>query len=51
MYEFKELSLDKTNKALKNLGFKNSEKELTLSDIFNQELETYPNITHNKIGF
>jgi len=51
MYEFKALSLEKTNKTLNKLGFEKSEKGLTLSDIFNTKLETYHNINKNKIGF
>ena len=51
MYEFKALSLEKSNKTLNKLGFEKSEKGLTLSDIFNTKLETYPNINKNKIGF
>jgi ATP-dependent 26S proteasome regulatory subunit len=51
MYEFKALSLAKTNDALAKRGFKISNTELTLSDIFNTEQMTYNNIDKNKIGF
>lgn len=51
MYEFKALSLVKTNDALAKRGFEISNTELTLSDIFNTEQMTYNNIDKNKIGF
>ncbi len=51
MYEFKKLSTQKTNRLLNKIGFENSDKELSLSDIFNSDNKTYLNIEKSKIGF
>ena len=51
MYEFKALSIQKTNNLLKTLGHVKSEKELSLSDIFNKDYKAYSNIEKSKIGF
>lgn len=51
MYEFKKLSLKKTNKLLDKLGFESSNKELSLTDIFNNKAKNYSNIKKDEIGF
>lgn len=51
MYEFKALSVLKTNNLLKELGTKTTDEELTISDIYNTNKKTYSNIEKSKIGF
>lgn len=50
MYEFKPLSLDKTNKLLKNQGVKASDKGLTIAEIINHQSDHYDN-EGTRIGF
>ena len=49
-YEFNPLSVEKTNKLLKKLGYPESEKPMTLADIFNYEDANYSK-ERSKIGF
>ncbi len=51
MYEFKPLNIEKTNKLLATVGAENSDKELTISDIFNINKKEFNNIKQNRIGF
>lgn len=51
MYEFKNLTLDKTNKLLKAIGSKPSDIELSIADIYNSDQEGFENIQKSKIGF
>jgi len=51
MYEFKPLSLEKTNKLLNKIGAEKSKEALCISDIFNNRENNYPNINKIKIGF
>ena len=51
MYEFKPLNIEKTNKLLSTIGGKNSDKELTVSDIYNFKEKGYDNVKQNKVGF
>ncbi len=51
MYEFKTLSIEKTNNVLQKLGANNSNEKLTLSDIYNNDNKSYSNIKKGKIGF
>ena len=51
MYEFKPLSITKTNNLLKEIGAKNINKELSIADIYNYEQKKYSNIEESKIGF
>lgn len=50
MYEFKPLSIDKTNNLLTSMGVDTSEEELTIADIINYEAEYFEK-KNNKIGF
>lgn len=50
MYEFKPLSISKTNKLLLNQGDKKSNVSLTIADIINHESDSYKS-ENNKIGF
>ena len=49
-YEFNPLSVEKTNKILKRLGHPESNKGMTLADIFNYDDASYSK-ERNKIGF
>ncbi len=51
MYEFKALTLEKTNNLLTTLKLKNTDKGLTISDIYNYTDANYNNLERNKIGF
>ncbi len=51
MYEFKKLSTQKTNKLLSKLGFESSDRELSLTDIFNSKDKSFNNIEKREIGF
>jgi len=51
MYEFKPLSLEKTNKLLLSLGTNESKIGLSVSDIYNFSQDLHKNIEKNKIGF
>ena len=52
MYEFKALSIEKTNKLLTSIGATEiSDKELTIADIINHTKNNYKNKEDNKIGF
>lgn len=51
MYDFKPLSVEKTNNLLSEIGVQPSNKELTVADIFNHKERSYSNIKGNKIGF
>lgn len=50
-YEFKALDLDKTNKLLKKLNHKESDKPLTLAEIYNYSNTDCRTQKLNKIGF
>jgi ATP-dependent 26S proteasome regulatory subunit len=51
-YEFKELSIDKTNTLLKELGKGESDKPLTLAEIYNKTSEEIIQVKKPKrIGF
>lgn len=49
-YEFKPLSIDKTNKLLTKLGYPESDVKLTLAEIFNYKDASFEK-NKNKIGF
>jgi energy-coupling factor transporter ATP-binding protein EcfA2 len=51
MYEFKPLTIKKTNQLLQSMGAEQSQNELTISDIYNHEEKEYTNIKKSKIGF
>jgi len=51
MYEFKELSVEKTNKLLEEIGVEKIDKELSVADIYNFKQKKYSNIEGSKIGF
>ncbi len=51
MYEFKPLSIQKTNKLLTSVGAKESNKTLTVAEIFNASEEEYTNVNKSRIGF
>lgn len=51
MYEFMPLELEKTNKLLEKLGYGNSDKELSIADIYNYEEKEFNNLKTKKIGF
>ena len=50
-YKFDELSLEKTNKILKELGKPEASKGMTLADIYNLDVQSYEHKTRRKIGF
>ncbi len=51
MYEFKPLTIAKTNELLAELGAEETNKELTVADIYNFKQISYNNIKHKKVGF
>jgi len=51
MYEFKPLSIEKTNNLLKEFGVENINKELSITDIYNYKQKEYSNVEERKIGF
>lgn len=51
MYEFNSLTIEKTNRLLKEIGAKKRNEKLTVSDIYNHGQEKYSNIKESKIGF
>lgn len=50
-YKFDELSLEKTNRILKELGKPEASKGMTLADIYNLDVQSYEHKTRRKIGF
>ena len=50
-YKFDELSLEKTNRILKELGKPEASKGMTLADIYNLDIQSYEHKTRRKIGF
>ncbi len=50
-YEFKELSLEKTNKLLKEFNASLVDEPLVLTEIYNRNEKKYPNLKTPKIGF
>ena len=50
-YEFRELSVDKTNVLLNRLGFESQNKALPLCDIYNYDVNNGNKVKTSKIGF
>lgn len=50
-YEFSELSLDKTNNLLKELGKPKAIKGMSLADIYNSDSKSYEHQQRRKVGF
>jgi len=51
MYEFKNLTVGKTNKLLEELEHEKSEVGLSVADIYNNDQEGFANIEKSNIGF
>ena len=51
MYEFKPLSIEKSNKLLNSLGANSTNTEMTVADIFNHEALKFDNLAKPTIGF
>jgi hypothetical protein len=50
-YEFRELTVDKTNVLLNRLGFESQNKALPLCDIYNYDVDNGNKVKTSKIGF
>lgn len=50
-YEFRELTIDKTNVLLNRLGFESQNKALPLCDIYNYDVDNGNKVKTSKIGF
>lgn len=50
-YEFRDLTIEKSNQLLKTLGYKETDKEMSIAEIYRQEDKDFGEVDKRRIGF